>query len=1019
LTLARKDDGTLRTSPHTASGFRLATARCLATALVSLGITLSAGLDVAHAQTPSSEQMSLLQNMPAEERQALMQQFGGGGMTGLGSSTGLGSTSNQVLSQRPALPGAANGAQMQDIDPRTGLPRDNRIKGSELVLIDLQLQPSLQSSTQTMGQPGTNSYPQMGQQTTGYGQNGVQPNGAQPGSYGAAGATQGAVVPGQGMTSAYGAAQGDNTPFIGPAPELKDRTAAEQQRLEELRDRINKRNPYELSPHGVLSLPGFEPIVLAGLTAKEVQQRLALDPAFRHFTVNVTVLRPDVQDAKALKPFGYEMFRMGATAFVPGSDIPVPENYKLGSGDVLGVQLYGKVSQTFTFPVDRDGSVSIPQIGPVSVAGLGFSAAQSRIETQVSQQMIGTKAHVSLVELRSLRVLVLGDAEMPGSYVISALSNVTNALFSSGGVKPRGSLRNIEVRRDGKLVRKLDLYDVLLRGDTSNDVRLETGDVVLVPPVGPTVSVDGEIRRPAIYEMRADRTLGEMIATAGGLTPEADGTTVTVESIGTNGHRSAVTVDVTKPQGAAHVLAAGDIVRIGAVRPVIENGITLAGYVNRPGVYAWRPGIRLSDIIRSPDDCKPRADLHYVLIRREAADTGHLSMFSTDLAAALAAPGSDADTPLQGRDRLYVFDLVSTREQVVEPLLAELRRQGRPDQPAGVVYVDGEVNVPGNYPLEVDMHLSDLVRAGGGLSDSAYAKAAELTSYTVVDGQRRRTDIQSVNVDDALHKVPGADVALRPYDVLSVKTTPEWDRIEQVTLRGEVRFPGKYQIRRGEMLSAVIERAGGFTTYAFPQGAVFTREELKVREREQMDRLAARMESDLAALALQSSQLNPLAPQSFSAGQALLDQLRRTKPLGRLIIDLKGLMAKNAVLDVAMRDGDELIVPRLTQEVSVLGEVQNPTSHLYRPGLRRDELIALSGGVTARADKSREYVVRADGSLESGASGWLGSRNVEVYPGDTVVVPLDAEKMRPLPLWTAVTTIIYNLAIGAAAIARL
>ena len=806
-----------------------------------------------------------------------------------------------------------------------------------------------------------------------------------------------------------------------PVPPPTERTQIEQKRLEGLRDRVLKRNPYDLDRWGVLQLPGFGPIVLAGLTAREARERLASDPSLRNFTVKVTVLRLDAQGVNALKPYGYEIFSSGATALVPGTDIPVPPDYKLGPGDVLGLQLYGQQSQNYSLPVGRDGTVSFPQLGPIGVGGQDFSSVQNSLAQRVRQQMIGTQARITLTETRTLRVLVLGDAERPGSYVLGGLSSVTNALFASGGVKRIGSLRSIEVKRDGKTIRRLDLYDVLLAGDTSNDIKLQTGDVVFVPPIRTTVTIAGEVQRPAIYELTKEKTLAQLVDVAGGLSPQADASVVTVERVAQNGSMSAIALDLTHAAGQSFQIHSGDVVRVAIVRPVVANGISLSGYAYRPGMYAWREGLRISDIVQSRDDLKPRADLHYVLVRREAPGTGQISAFSADLAAALDQRGSAADIALQPRDRITVFDMVSPRDLVVEPLLDEMRRQSRPEDPTGIVYIDGRINAPGGYPLEPGMRVSDLLRAGGGLEDAAYASGAELTSYKVIDGDRRRADVRQIDLAAARRGDADADVALSAYDVLSIRATPEWGRVEKIELVGEVRFPGIYQVRRGETLRSVMNRAGGLTSLAFAQGAVFTRDELKEHEREQLDRLADHLESDLAGLSLQSSQTNPAAAQALSAGQGLLDQLRHAKPVGRLVIDLGALVSgeANSAHDVTLRNGDRLVIPRITQEVSVLGEVQNATSHLYRPGLTRNALVELSGGMTLRADRKRAYVVRADGSVVSSGRHWFAGRDINVRPGDTVVVPLDAERIRPLTLWTAVTTIVYNLAIAATAIGRL
>jgi protein involved in polysaccharide export with SLBB domain len=797
-----------------------------------------------------------------------------------------------------------------------------------------------------------------------------------------------------------------------------ERSVDDQGRLSEFRDRVRRRNPYQLTRLGVLQLPGIEPIPLAGLTAKEAQERLAMDPALREFRVAVTLLPLEPQGIRALKPFGYDMFKGGSTAFVPGTDIPVPPDYVVGPGDTMELQLYGQRAQTYTLSVNRDGFISVPELGPIGVGGMSFNAARSLVEGRVRQQLIGTQARVTLSELRSVRVLVLGDAENPGSYVVSSLSTVTNALFASGGVKPIGSLRRIEVKRDGKLLRTLDLYDVLLRGDTANDVRLQPGDAVFIPPVGPTVAIDGEVRRPAIYELKGETTAAELIALAGGFTPEADDHRVTVERIGDRREWIALTLDLGSADGRAFSLRAGDVVRIMPIRPVLENGVRVEGHVYRPGTYAWRDGMRLSELFASVDELKPRADIHYVLVRREDPTTRRVTAVSADLAAALAARGSDADLQLAPRDVVTVFDQTSPRDRIIDPLLEELSRQADPATPTSLVTVAGRVNAPGRYPLEPGMRVSDLLRAGGGLEDAAYAAGAELTRYRIVNGDRRRADVQDVDLAGILGGNAAADVELQPYDVLTIKQMPEWGRVEQVDIAGEVRFPGRYHIRRGETLSSVIERAGGLSPLAFAEGAVLTRDELKQREREQIDRLASRLQADIAVLSLQASQTNPGSTQALAAGQGLLEQLRQAKPVGRLVIDLDRILSRrNAGSgDVILRSGDRLIVPRVSQEVTVLGEVQNPTSHLYEPGLSRDDVIERSGGMTSRADRKRTYVVRANGSVLANSSRWFGGGDVDLRPGDTVVVPLDAEKMRPLPLWTAVTQIIYNLAIAAAAV---
>jgi len=353
-------------------------------------------------------------------------------------------------------------------------------------------------------------------------------------------------------------------------------------------------------------------------------------------------------------------------------------------------------------------------------------------------------------------------------------------------------------------------------------------------------------------------------------------------------------------------------------------------------------------------------------------------------------------------------------------MLEEMRRQSRVDYPTRIVRIDGRVKMRGDYPLEPNMRVSDLLRAGGGLQDAAYGARAELTRYRVT-GDVRQTQRVDIDLAAILRGDPAADLQLQPFDFLNVKEVPEWSEQEQVTLLGEVRFPGVYPIQRGETLRSVLDRAGGLTALAFPSGSVFTRVELKEREQEQIDRLAERLQSDMAVTAMQAAVANQgQAGQALSVGQSLLSQLKSAKAVGRLVIDLNNILEAplGSQVDVVLRKGDQLIIPKQKQEVTVIGEVQNTTSHFYRPELTRDDYIGLSGGATRKADRGRIYIVRADGSvISSENSGWFRrSGQAEMKPGDTVVVPLDTERMPALPMWQAVTGILYNLAIAAAAV---
>ncbi|HEY3515897.1 MAG TPA: SLBB domain-containing protein, partial [Gammaproteobacteria bacterium] len=461
------------------------------------------------------------------------------------------------------------------------------------------------------------------------------------------------------------------------------------------------------------------------------------------------------------------------------------------------------------------------------------------------------------------------------------------------------------------------------------------------------------------------------------------------------------------------VVQDGDALRVQPNLEQLERSVRLAGNVFQPGPSQWFEGMRLRDLIPSSQLLKPLSDLNYVLIRREITPNVGTAVLSADLQRAWQQPASDANVPLQPRDTVYVFNVEEGRQEVVTLLLSELEAQAPPNTPVPIARIGGQVRAAGEYPLEPGMRISDLLRAGGGMTDSAYATDAELTRYEVVNGEYRETELVSVNLAALLRGDQTADLELSPYDFLSIKEVSRWRGEESVILRGEVAFPGTYPIRRGETLSSVLERAGGLTDLAFAEGSVFTRVELRERERRQIDVLASRIERDIAALSV----TDPASAGTLTTGQALVSQLRSAVPTGRWAIRLDEIVAGSVESDIVLKGGDELMVPDQRQEVTVLGEVQYATSHVWNRSLSRDDYIDRSGGTSQRADKKRIYVVRANGEVvaDSGGAWFRRDSGGDIRPGDSIVVPLDVDQ--PLVRWGAITQIIYNLALGAAAVA--
>jgi polysaccharide export outer membrane protein len=793
-------------------------------------------------------------------------------------------------------------------------------------------------------------------------------------------------------------------------------TSEQRKALSRVLDKKQQTEVEEQSPE--------QPVLVAPLGAPEEppDQEPVDDGDDTTITAQDKSLRGRSRDEELVR-FGYDLFAGAPTTFAPATDIPMTADYVIGPGDTVQVQLFGKEPAKYSLVVTREGALQFPEIGPVSVAGLTFPEMKRVLEARIEEQMIGRKVTINMGALRSIRVFILGDANRPGSYTVSALSTMTNALFVSGGVKPIGSLRDIQLKRQGKVVGRLDLYDLLLRGDTSSDARLQPGDVIFIPPVGASIGVAGEVRRPAIYELRKERTVEQAVALAGGLLPTAYPQATQIERINTRGERTLVDLDISTPAGRQARVAEGDVLRVYSVLEKMEDIVLLTGHVQRPGGYQWRKGMRVADLIPSiENDLLPRPDLDYALLRRELRPDHRVEAFSVRLGEAVQNPLSGANVELQPRDELMVFGFSGDRDELVEPLVEELREGATFQQPARVVNVGGLVRLPGDYPLEAGMRVSDLIRAGGGLAEAAYALGAEVTRYAVVEGSYREVEHIDVDLAPILKGEKSADLLLKPYDTLHIKRLPEWATADTVEIMGEVRFPGTYAIARGEQLSKLLERAGGVTDMAFPEGAFFVREELREREKQRLAELSRKLEVDLASLALQLAQEDTKQQPSLEIVRSLADQLRGVEPTGRLVIDLPKLIrdtrgGRRSEFDVTLMDGDQLFIPPITQEVTVTGEVFYPTSHLYKKGLDRDKYVNMSGGATAKADRKRIYVVRANGSVAtaSASTSWFEAVDPdEVSPGDTIVVPLDVERVRPISLWTSVSQIVYQLAIAAA-----
>lgn len=802
------------------------------------------------------------------------------------------------------------------------------------------------------------------------------------------------------------------------------------------------------------------------------------------------------RDDEKLKPFGYDFFAGEPRSFNPTNYAPVPANYLLGVGDMLTVQFFGKENKTHELEISREGSVNIPGLGPVQVAGLTYQLAQEYIKDQVSDRMIGMQAAVSLGELRSIQIVLAGEAYRPGTYTISSLSTITQALYVAGGMSDIASLRSIRLMRAGEVIADFDLYDLLLEGDASADRMLQSGDVIFIPARGEMVTVKGEVKRPAIYELKDGETLEDVLAFAGGAADDAYLQSVQLQRV-RDGKRVISTLDLTEQSDLALRVRGGDVLNLQAVSETLDNSILLVGAVSRPGHYEWREGMRINDVLRRVrHDLLEQADLDYGLIVREKNRQGDLSLLQFNVAEAIEGV-QEQNHKLKDRDQLVIFsryqtkaeekqqlsrftlteqereeeerekllkeyrmaflqDLVNqkltdkeeeqanrqtspvaplselfgspdeedveveenelalySRDRLLEPIMQKLQRQRSYEGSTPLVYISGEVNHPGVYPLTENASVSGLIDAGGGVKDSAYLKRAEITRFNFAN-ESAQTDYINVPLKEVL--AGELDKPIEGRDRLNVLSIPEWQNTYEVTLRGEVRFPGTYAIKRGETLTRLIERAGGFTDHAFIEGAVFTREELRKQEKERKKLLAQELQREVAGNMLTGTGDSRV---SYNEMRTLLADLLAQEPIGRLIMDLPEVLQHGGSYDVQLKDGDTLHVPSRSDSVSILGEVQMATSYRYNPDLTVDEYISRSGGLKEKADEERIYIVKANGTIRpyESSSSWFGfSGGSNLGPGDAIVVPMDTTYTENLELWSQVTSILYNTAVAVAAI---
>jgi len=831
--------------------------------------------------------------------------------------------------------------------------------------------------------------------------------------------------------------------------------------------------------------------------------------------------QPKISDQE-IKYFGYDFFDNVPFTFSALEDIPVPQDYILGPGDELKVILYGNKNSKYSLVITRDGEIFLPEIGPIYVAGLPFAEMNKLITVVVEQQLIGTQVSVSMGALRSINIFVLGQAEKPGMYTIGSLSSLTNAIFSSGGLKPNGSLRNIQLKRSGKTIANYDLYDLLLNGDTSNEKRLQAGDVIFIPKAEKKVAILGEVERPGIYELTTNENFTHLINFAGGYKFTADKSaidifTVNQESNGFELQSIDTSIDFSRN------LKNGDTINIGSINKKLDGAITISGHYPLTGYYPIKNGYRVNNVIKSYDELLPFTDTRYLLIKRQLEGSKKFKALQINIDK-LRNGNNEENKVLQERDELIFFpsqlsmDLIEEIEEIevrntdqdiektkdledqkesdltksdienrdesdstFSNLDQDIDQIGYEDEPVYRVYdycqltekemdqirgrervskdpvdqslltnevtdesesdvykltelcrralldkvndsltmqnsqglspfirVTGDIFFPGDYPYTSESSILDMVNAAGGFLNSEAVESIELNRFSIknneVVGDREEFGIADIDNKEVL---PGDHIAIKQLD----------NRIEYATVIGEVQIPGEYIVNVGDTLKSLVSRAGGFTNQASSNNLILTRESIARTELKRLNESREELNKRvlLATTGLGTSEDSDQYIQRLLSLINNIDS-ENTAGLGRLVFDFDEVF-NDKNLEIFLEDGDTISVPKNSQSVSVIGEINSPNTHLFDASITIEDYIQLSGGKTNFADEDGVYVIKANGNVvkEEGSAFFRQNRFI-LEPGDTIVVPIEIKIADNIKVATDLTQIIYQMAVAAAAV---
>jgi protein involved in polysaccharide export with SLBB domain len=745
---------------------------------------------------------------------------------------------------------------------------------------------------------------------------------------------------------------------------------------------------------------------------------------------------------RPLPLFGQSLFEQPPSTFAPLDLLQVPSDYIIGPGDQLQIRIWGQLEANLRVTVDRSGQIYIPRVGQVAVAGLHYSGLEQYLKDEVAKIFRNFNLTASVGRLRSIQVLVVGNARYPGTYTISSLSTLINAILASGGPLPQGSLRHIQVRRDGATITDFDFYDLLIKGDKSKDVRLQPGDVLYIPPVGPLAAVSGSVNTPAIYELKDTSTLSDLIEIAGGMSSLADTGRITIERL--VDHQSRKTLEFPYDDASRRMpLQDGDVVRVFSIVPSFQDTVTLRGNVANPGRYPWKPGMRVRDLIPNSDALLTRR----YWLDRAAIGSGLATEYPIGQTRPVVRclPTTNATNPASTQQ-----SAANAVQNTQQPTVIDNTGATSTTESSGVVYVpcapgqqtpsesvagtDQRVTLGNRETAEMHQEIATTQRTATNLTADLRRYAPEINWDYAIIQRVNPADLSSkliwMNPRKAiLEHDEASNLELQPGDIVTIFSQrdislPQDERSRYVVIEGEVKRPGVYKLDVNETLHSVLERAGGLTPNAYLYGAQLLRESARIEQQNSLDQLVHTMEVQIRQSALSIAASSTGDAQGLAQLQeGIVAQLRAVRASGRVALPIKPNDKKLTDFpNMLMEDNDRLIIPHTPSTISVVGNVYNPGSFIFDSHTNSGAYLEMAGKGKPQSDMGHAFVLRANGIVvaANNVNGlFTGDKfqHLRLYPGDEIIVPYKLPTgafTRGLRDWSQVAS---QLAITAASLA--